>query len=348
MRDEQSVAFQSVDDEGNRALWIGPANDAAPPLVEIVGIVGDELHGPYAPTAGDALVYLVGGPPNRAESAWYVDLASDPAGTPALLGLIDGTTGFGDVRWAPNGSGVAFRQSIADGPADIAWVGIEDGVPAAPVQVSTGASQGVVVQFESAWSADSQWFAYLAGETEGLFVVPFADGEPGEPTTILDADEAVTSDFLFGPDSNVLYVGTEIGALEGRVRRVALDGDAPGLAETISGPLVELRRVVLAADGRSLLYIGSTDEGEPAHAWVVDLSGDVAGAPVQIDQSLVNEEEVTFGALSPTSTHALYSVYVGGPGLYRRVVVDLANGAEYVLSEGDPVGWVTMRERPSR
>ncbi|HET6585796.1 MAG TPA: hypothetical protein VFG69_20210 [Nannocystaceae bacterium] len=340
--DDQQVAFRASDDvAGTASIWLGPAHDAAPGPVLIEEVPDAALYGPSANEDGTALVYLVGGSNLAPESAHYVDLAAEPVGAPVVLGMLPGMTSVRFTRFAPDGSGVAFTQE-SDVAGDLAWIAIVDGIPASPVQVSTGESAGLVA-FDSVWSPDSRWLTFVVVETYARFVVRFDAGVPGVATRITDPGEGSGNAAFFSPDSQFMYVATSTDASEGRVLRVALDGDVPGAAETLSGPLVGVQQLVLAEDGRSLYYSGREGSDDPAHAWWVDLSGDVPAAPARVDSGLAPDEQVFAGLLTPSGSYALYTVQLEDPDGQRKVVVDLSTGVETSLADGALIGFTALR-----
>lgn len=340
--DDQRIAFRASDDvAGTASIWLGPANDAAPAPLLIEETPDSALYGPSAAPSGTALAYFVGGTSVEPGPAHYVDLATEPIGAPVELGMLPGMTSMRFIRFAPDSSGLALTQQ-SDVAGDIAWFEIADGVPAPPVQVSTGESAGLTA-FDSDWSPDSRWLTFIIVETYARFVVRFEDGVPGVATRITEPGEQSDNEVYFSPDSQFLYVATSTETPEGRVLRVPLDGDVPGASETISAPLAGVQQVVFTADAGTLYYSGWEGPQDPAHAWWIDLSGAVPTPAMRVDSGLAVGEEVFAGYLSANGSHAMYTVRLENPDGQRNVVVDLSTGVELSLAEGAYIGFAAMQ-----
>jgi hypothetical protein len=335
--DDTRVAFRSFDaDSGAASIWLGPASSDAPALEQIVETPDAALYGPLVDAGGTGLFYRSGGLPAAAQDGWFVDLASDPTGEPQPLGLLAGKQSFDFVRLAPDGSGAAITQGADDDTADVAWIAVQDGVPAAPVQLSTGASSGLA-PFNSGWSPDARWLAFSTDLPRTLYVVPFAGGVPGDPVALTDA--GVAADVLprFSVDSQHGYYYAEQGMV-GTIMRVALDGAAPGTAQAVSDELAVFQDFVVSADDATLCYAGAGPDDEVLHAWCVDVSGDAPAAPVAIDHDLLRDEQVFSVELSDDSNHLLYGVTIAEGG-GRQLLLDRVSGLETVLAEGESVGF---------
>jgi hypothetical protein len=330
VRGGESVVIRDGLGDGSSGIWLGPADELAPPLVLLVD--GPIVNAyPDPPGTGLFVMQDAGGV--------YLDLRDEVPGAPQPLVLLPGPSELGWPAFAPDGGGLALVQQGREGPSNVAWIEIEDGVAMPAVQLSTGASADVA-DFVGGYSPDGRWLTF-SGESQELFVVDFGDGTPGPATSII-ADESVASlASTFAPDSQSLYYRGETA--EGtRLRRVALGGDVPAAPESLSDPLFSIVYIFVAADSQSIYFSGVESAGEPIEAWWVDVSRDTPAAPVRINEDLPQYDSVSSGDLTPNGSHALLSIQYAAKFAHAEVV-DLSSGFRLPLAGGAPIGFATMR-----
>lgn len=343
VRDGAQVVFRAHDELADTtAIWLAPADEAAPAAATLAEAPGTALYGPSLAPDRQGLVYRTGGTIPASLALHFVDLASDPAGAPIELGALPDTVSIGQVRWAPDSSGVTVLHDHADGTHDLAFIPITDGLPLPPVQLSAGETAGRVVG--GGWSRDSRWVSLIASDPYQSFLVRIEDGvaSPELPAVAppLEIDPTIVE---FSNDSQHLYLVLDHGPGAAEVVRVSLAGDTPSEPESLMPMLLGVWQLSLSADDGTLFVSGEDpDDDGVRHAWTIDVSGDAAGDPVRIDEDLASEEEVFVGMLTANGSHVAYSVSLPTP-LRREAVLDRTSGITYPIADGAPVGSVWLR-----
>jgi hypothetical protein len=328
---ESRVAFRARDERaGTAGLWLGPADAGAPALEPITEMSEGEVNAPVAPPGGEWLVYTTDGITADALHAWFVDLATSPP-LPVELELLPGMESHGFPKPAPDGSGVVVRQQVEGGAQDLAWIAVDDGVAAPPLQISTGASAGLAT-FQPYWSPDGRWLSFATDEPRALYLIGFDDGVPGEPVAIGDDGVELDTEPQFASDGRHAYA-FEQGDLQGRLIRVALDGDVLGDVQAVSPVLHNYRHYVVSEDARTVCWVGS-ESADAQEAWCADISDDAPGAPerVDVDVDVAGGELIFAGRPDDDASHMLFSVTMEDGR--RAVVVDRTNGTQHVLEGG--------------
>lgn len=314
-------------------VWQAPAHDLAAPATLV--LEAPDLVSAYLDSPGGGMFVL------RNSGGTYVDMREEQPAAPQPIALPPGDTQLHWITFEPDGSGVVAVHEVAFDVRELIWIAIEDGVAMPAITISDGATAGVA-SIALGFSADGRWLALTAGAGNAIHVVDFAGPVPSAPISLLAPGETSFQNVKFSTDSRFIYHYAEMPGGEVRVRRVALDGDVPGEAETLSGPLATLVYLEPADDGSSLLYLGyETDDG-PQHAWWVDVSGDAPADPVRIDPDLAPPQYTFNGDLAPASTHALLQIYLDAQNS-RRDVVDLSSGATFSLADGASIDFTAMR-----
>lgn len=326
------VAFVVRDEVADTiGIWLGPASEADPALAPIVEQDGSDLGAPVAPRDGEWLVYTTDGSP-EAQRAWFVDLETTPA-LPVELALLPGRQVHLTPRIAPDGSGLVVRQRVEDGPTDLAWYAVDNGVASPPVQLSIGEAAGSN-PLSVTWSPDARWLSFSPDEEPRvLYLVGFDDGVPGEPIAVGESDVELDGEPVFASDGRHAYA-FEAGDQQGRIVRMALDGDAPGELQAVSPVLQQHRQFIVSDDARTVCWIGS-ESADGGEVWCADVSGDMPGAPVRVDVDLARGETIFSGRLDADASHVLLSVDIGDGR--KAVLVDRTNGAQHVLEDGAAV-----------
>lgn len=341
VRDGQQVLFAADDEMANTsAIWLAPADEDAPMAFPLVEHPGTDLYGPMLAPDRAGLIYRTGGIIPASHAAHFVDLASDPVGAPIELGALPDTLLLGQLRWAPDSSGVTVLHLRAGDASDLAWIPIADGMPLAPVQLSAGASAGRASG--ATWSDDARWVALAASDPSETFLVRIVDGvaSPEMPVAAAGVQSDPTS-VVFSADAQFLYLVLDHDD-GGEVARVSLAGDTPSAPESLTPTLVGVWQLLLSADDGTL-YVAGNEPGDPVrHAWAIDVSGAEPGAPVRIDEGIARDEELFGGMLTADGSHVGYSVWT--PMQQRRqAIVDRATATTYAIAGGGPVGSVWMQ-----
>jgi hypothetical protein len=328
VRDGESVVFRESGASLTEAIWLGPASELAPPPTvvfdapEIVNVCPDPR--------GHGLFVM------QFEGGAYIDIRADVPAAPQPLVMLPGGRDPSWPHFAPDGSSLAMVQSDTNDDGNVAWFEIVDGVVMDAVQLSTGASAGHV-SFVGDFSPDGRWLVYVTHEPGQLWVVDLADGIPGAPVLVLEDEDLVLLETWFSPDSQFLYYRGETAPNESRLRRVALDGDAPGAPETLSPTMSSIPRVVVAGDSRSVYFMALETDGGDTQAWWVDLSGDAPAPAVRLAEGIADGTRLT-----SDSAYALLKLPAAN-GASRREVVDLSSGYRFMLANGADIGFAQLQ-----
>jgi len=320
---------------GMSSIWFGPIDAADPPpmLVVEANAPGEEIIQHLYPT-GTLLVYFEG-QGSTDQTAYVVDLASEPVGAPMPVATIGGATSSSFQGFAPDESGFAALQAtnVSAGTGDFVWVAIDNGVPQAPVALTTGALAGLGREF-ARWSSDGRWAAFTTDAPPSVHLVRFDAGAPAPAVTL--ASNANT-DLAFAPDADYVYFAATTQDDTTVFQRVALDGDAPGAAEVISPAYLSVDGFELAADGRSLAYLATPPDDTTRHAFWIDLSGADPEAPIRLDADV--DPSGSPGAVSISSTGKTVLVRHPTDALpYAGTLVDTTTLVQTPLADDASIG----------
>jgi hypothetical protein len=341
---DEHVLFVATDEATEQdSLWLGPAHPGGEAPAMIATSPAPELRIEAMSVAPDQTfaVYLTGEIGPSSEAAYLVDLDPTPLPEPVEIGLLPGVEYVEHLKFSPDGRGFTLAQGVLGSFAELAWVAVEDGVPAAPVSIS-GNSGFTVLR---SWSPDGNWLAWVGGDPLRIFVASF-DGEVwGVPQEPAGAGAATSNITAFAPDGSYVYFVAH-GDRSVTLQRAALSGQSVGSPESLSGPIKEsFSYLALADDGSGLVFVAAINLGEPQHAWWVDLSGDVPAPPVQLDDVSAKGSGVFSVSIAPGASHVLYTTYEESAAR-RAGIVDMATLSVLSLANDEPVGFAFLRALP--
>jgi hypothetical protein len=325
------------------SLWLGVI-DPVGSSVELVAEIDlpREIHDPMVDPAGTLLVYIEG-QGSSDEIAYVVDLARKPIGSPMAVDTLLGAESTRAIRFSPDGSGFAAWQGPAatGEPGDFVWVGISDGVPLPPIALTTTTLAGLGRTFVG-WSSDARWGAFTTDAPTSVHIVRMDSALPESTITLATNPN---DDFVFAPDASHAYFAATTAEGATVVQRVALAGDEPGAPEALSPPCAEVEQIVLAADGRSLVYLAIAPDETTRHAYWVDLSGAEPVAAVRLDSAADDGEGPSFARVSGTGKHVVYSSTAPSVG-FGAVLVDTATLVETPLAGGESLADLMLLPLP--
>lgn len=254
-----------------RALWVVAVAGGEPARI-------DEGASPAVSPTGDVVAYVKKG------QLWSAALG---AAKPEPKQLAHTRGGAGALRWAPDGSRLAFESRRGDH----AFIGVLD--PAArTVRYMQPTVDG---DGEPAWSPDGRRLAYISipsSHREIPFVpyredlpwsIKVADPATGAARTVWTADAGRGSVFhgidgeaqlLWGAGDRLVFPWEKDGWLH--LYAIPAAGGAPTL---LTPGAFEVQEVALGAGGREVLFNSNQGDVDRRHLWRVSVAG---GAPRQV------------------------------------------------------------------
>ncbi len=338
-----------------------------------IDVIGLSANGETLAYAGDQEVLdLV--------EAYYVDLSG---AAPAAPVKISGTiVADGDVsdkalpQVSDDGDRVLY---IADQDTDTVYemyyVNLAGAAPAAPVKISgTMVAGRSVIASGAQLSADGLAAAYRADQaTDNVNELYYVDLSGASPLAAVKINSPLPTnsdvdDFTLSRDSNsLIYRADQDVNADLELYYVDLSGASPAASVQLNDPLptsADVDTYTLSRDGNSLVYRSDQDVLNDVELYYVDLGGASPAAPVQVNDTIVTDGDVTgyhrisadgqavvYQADKETDdVTEIYHVNMSGaaPGMSIKLNTALPTGADthyvFLSEDGDTVVYVAAQD----
>jgi Tol biopolymer transport system component len=303
------------------------------------------------------LVYLADQDTNEVQELYVVDFGTGApqAARKVNSSLPDGGSVKTGFAWSATSRWLAYTaETSSSAPEELFAVDFSSGTPQVPITLNPELPVAGLVYPGPQWSPDGSKLAYVAEQdavgVRELYVVDFTS-TPGEPVKVngaLAAAGNVELDVRWSPDSSkLLYRADEEAATRTELYLASFDGGSLTGVDKVSGAITSGGKVQAfrwAPDGDRFAYVADPVERFRNELFVVSLSGDEPGAPVNVSNATGSVD--VNPVWSPDARKIAY--FVSSGGVAAAVVADLG-GAQPVNQNVHgtlPAGWEVARFDP--
>ncbi len=348
--DEAWVSFSHEDDiTGATDAWIAPADTPAPAAALRISDLDQPWQSAASPhfvPGSEALYYRADASFDGTSELFFVDLSGAQPSTPTRIHPpLPDNVSTNPLYPSRDGGRLAYFVGAA-GAGDVWVVSFGDSTVSPPVRLST-LGDAEVWPADTQWSDDGRWLVYSATHevagTRDLYLVNMSGAQPSAPMLVAPGGLSAGSDIdgaAFSASGQWLYFVAAYGATVPQLHRVNVQGDVPGAPQLVSGPLPEggtaVGTIVASHDEQWLTYHAIGGAADARDLYIVDVSGDTPGAPVQVNPSAPQGESVSFDAwFSHDDTAIAYRSYIEATDTHTLDVVDLGALGQAVRVAGD-------------